>query len=164
MDTPIRALILDDDPMAQQILRTHLEAEIPGVAVTCRPYPDPRGDFDLYFLDNQFDGLDCAASLAKEIRKTTNEKLVIAFSGTLNSKVLKNLIKAGCDGVCDKTEPNDLPEALRIARNFAESLAQQPDSPPGPSGVIGAIRAISDLLREWNTRLDTQATNLNDAK
>lgn len=164
MNTPVRALILDDDPLAQQTLQAHLEAEIPGVSVTCRLEPDPQGDFDIYFLDNQFDGVDCAARLAKEIRQNTAEKLVIAFSGTLNSKILKSLINAGCDGVCDKTEPDDLPNALRIARNFADSLKSQPDAPPGPSGVIGAVRAISDLLREWNTRLDTQATRLNETK
>ncbi len=163
MTKTIRALILEDEPLAQQTLRALLMKEIPDLEVECRSHPNPEGDFDIYFIDNDFDGFDCAAKLAAEIRASGPDKLIMAFSGTLTAPILKELINEGCDGVCDKTAPDDLPMALMAAREYAEDLRRvltDEVEETSAKGLLGAIRSISELLKEWNTRLDTQQQNL----
>lgn len=164
MTKTISALILEDEPLAQQSIRALLLKEIPDLEVECRAHPDPSGDFDIYFIDNEFDGFDCAAGLAREIRSNGPDRLIMAFSGTLNAEILKELINEGCDGVCDKTAPDDLPMALMAARRYADNIRRQHKEETESGGIIGAIRSISELLREWNTRLDTQEKNLNSAE
>lgn len=164
MVKPIRALLLDDEPIFLQVLETQLTSEVEGLVIEKRETPDPSGEFDIYFIDNEFDGVPCAAHLAHEIRAKAPEALVIAFSGTLDAGVLKELLNAGCNGVCDKAVASDLPYALRAARKFAEDRLREATEPAGPVGFLGAIRAISELLKEWNSRLDSQERSLTDKR
>lgn len=166
MTKTIRALVLDDEPFSQEILCTLLGHEIPGMEIEGRTEPDPKGEFDIYIIDNDFGGVAMAAELARTIRAQQPTSLVLAFSGTLDAMTLKELINAGCDGVCDKSVDTDLPIALDIVRKYVDSLVSEPDPAsalPSGGGLFGAIRSISDLLREWNTRLETQQRGLDSA-
>lgn len=172
MTATIRALVLDDEPIFHAVLSRMLEATVPGIEVETRTDPDPSGEFDIYFIDNEFDQVHRAASLAEEIRRDHPNELVLAFSGTLNTDVLKGLINAGCNGVCDKSNPEDLPMAMTIVKEFVEGMeaaeavaAQQAEQVEQSGavrdkGIFGAIRSISELLREWNQRLDSQEASL----
>lgn len=161
MAQPIRALILDDQVWSQELLQSLLTEIFPSLEIECRSEPDPSGEFDLYFLDNDFDGRSLAGELAHDVRKVSPDSLVIAFSGTLTAQDLKELIKAGCDGVCDKSVPEDLPVTMEIVQTYLEALekiriAAQP-------GIIGAVKAISEMIGRWNHRLESQEKSLRGA-
>ena len=56
MNDPMRALLLDDDPWALELLSAHLEQRFPRLQVEARTAPDPSGAFDVYLIDNDFGG------------------------------------------------------------------------------------------------------------
>lgn len=146
-----RILILDDDPWAAQMLAARVCAARPDAEVQARTRPDVTGDFDVCFIDNDFDGRPMAAALARQVRAARPDALLIAFSGTLSADLLRELINTGCDGVADKTRPEELDAVLRIVDGHVRRLRR----PERSSGGLGsAIRGVAELLREWNTRLD----------
>jgi DNA-binding NarL/FixJ family response regulator len=143
-----RALLLDDDPWALELLTAHLAARFPELEVETRTRPEPSGGFDLYLIDNDFGGPLLAGDLARRIRSMAPEALIVAFSATLDAASLRALINAGCNGACDKSNPEELPELLGIVEAF---LAESPRRAGGIRGAIGEVRS---LLREWNRRLE----------
>lgn len=153
-----RAIVIDDDPFSRDFLKDFLNEAFPEMIVDTRENPVADGDYDIFFLDNDFDGQPMAGTLARSIRDRTDKGLVIAFSGTLDNEILKDLLNAGCNGVCDKTNPGDLPTVMRVVREFVAELESQ--STQGKGGILGAIRSISSLLSEWNRRLEDQEKDL----
>src|SRR5262249_17493069 len=98
----LRALLLDDDPYALEFLRAILAERYPGLDIDVRTEPDPTGEYDLYLLDDDFEGVRLAGKLARRIRAQRPEALILAFSASLDGQTLKDLLGAGCNGVCDK--------------------------------------------------------------
>jgi DNA-binding NarL/FixJ family response regulator len=143
-----RALLLDDDPWALELLSAHLRARFPDLVLETRTTPEPEGGFDLYLIDNDFGGPPLAGQLARRIRAVSPDALVVAFSATLCPDTLRSLINAGCNGACDKSDPAELQQLLDIVGSF---LAARPQPRRGLRGAIHDVRA---LLREWNRRLD----------
>jgi DNA-binding NarL/FixJ family response regulator len=111
---------------------------------------------NVYFIDNDFDGARCAGELARKIRVAHPNVLVIAFSATLDQDTLKELIHGGCDGVCDKSVPEDLPVAMNIVEEYVRALDSSGEGRKQKKGFLGAVHSIAQLLREWNSRLETQ--------
>ena len=95
--------------------------------------------------------------LYAEIRGRRPGALIVAFSAALDSSSLKHLINEGCNGACDKSEPSDLRRAMEIVARYVEHAAPAADSRARP-GMQGTLESIRGLLREWNTRLDRQAS------
>ena len=158
MAQPIRALILDDQVWSQKLLKGLLTEIFPNVEIECRSEPDPTGKFDLYFLDNDFHGELLAGKLAHDVRQVAPDSLIIAFSGTLTAHDLKELIKAGCDGVCDKSVPEDLPTTMEIVQTYLEALEKE--RMKAQPGIIGAVKSISEMIGRWNHRLERQEEDL----
>ena len=157
MSMKIKILLVDDDPMALSFLEFKLRSALPVFECETRTEPNIDGAFDIYFLDNDFQGRRVAAELASRIRQERPNALIIAFSGTLDSQTLKNLINAGCSGACDKSQPGDLDEALKVTRKYIDTLQRQRESEkPQRGGIVDAVRSIRGLLDSWNTRLDQQ--------
>jgi DNA-binding NarL/FixJ family response regulator len=152
MTPQIDALVLDDDVWSLRLVRGMLRECFPSLSVEVRDSPDAEGDFDIYFIDNDFNGELRAAQLAGQIRAAHPDALIIAFSAQLDSESLKALINAGCNGACDKAVPGDLARAMEIVRAFIQQRAATSDAP----GLRATIRSVKDLLREWNTRLERQ--------
>jgi DNA-binding NtrC family response regulator len=148
-----RALLLDDDPNALQLLTRILQRRFPTMAIESRSLPNPEGQFDLYLLDNEFDGACMAGTLASEIRSVRPNALIIAFSARLDAPTLKALVNAGCNGACDKADPRDVTRLLDIVDAYLTSRESASVQESG-SGYLGAIRSITELIREWNQRLD----------
>jgi DNA-binding NarL/FixJ family response regulator len=152
----MKALLLDDDPYALEFLRTLLSQRYPGLAIDVRTEPDPTGEYDIYLLDDDFEGVRLAGKLARRIRAQRPEALILAFSASLDAHTLKELLGAGCNGVCDKRVPNDLPEMFAaLDRCLAELDARRAEPPSDLSGryLLNTFRA---LFRAWNERLDGQ--------
>jgi N-acetylglucosaminyldiphosphoundecaprenol N-acetyl-beta-D-mannosaminyltransferase len=148
-----RALLVDDDPMALEHLELVLSSRFPDLEITTRRTPDVAGGFDFYFLDNDFEGELLAGKLAREIRATNEDALVVAFSGTLDVETLKRLINAGCDGACEKGAPASWRPILAMVE---ERLGAMVASHRREAGAFGGVRhaagSIRDLLQEWNER------------
>ena len=61
----------------------------------------------------------------------------------------------GCDGVCDKSAPEDLPQAMTIVKQYLEKLEEERSAKSG-KGIFNAVRSISKLINTWNHRLEKQ--------
>ena len=155
MSRQIRALILDDDVWALRLMTGMLLQCFPDLEVQPRDDPDPTGDFDIYFIDNYFNNVPVAVDLATKIRADHEESLIVAFSGSLDTSTLRRLVNAGCNGVCDKSDPTDLPRVMEVVGKYIDEITVP--TKPQKHGLVGAMGAISSLLHEWNSRLDDES-------
>jgi DNA-binding NarL/FixJ family response regulator len=156
MPPQIETLVIDDDVWSLRIMKGLLSECFPRMGGTVRDTPDPSGEFDIYFIDNEIEGRVMAAELAAAIRKDQPDALIIAYSGRLDGPTLKQLINAGCNGACDKSIPSDLAETMEITKAWIEQRLRQGREPVRGAGFVTAIRSMTDLLGEWNSRLDAE--------
>jgi DNA-binding NarL/FixJ family response regulator len=152
----LRALLLDDDDFALEFLEVFLSTRFPELEIETRKNPDPTGDFDLYFLDDDFEGVCLAGKLARRIRAQRPDAIIIAFSACLDGQTLKELLAAGCNGVCDKRVAKDLPAMLAALERCLEELEEQRKKPPTDLTGRYLLKIFRELFREWNRRLDLQ--------
>ncbi len=151
----VKALIVDDDPWSLRLLRGMLRECFPMLNVETRMTPAIESGYHIYLIDNDFSGHRCAVSMAREIRAVAPDSLVIAFSGQLDRATLVELLNAGCDGACDKSKLNEMPGAMQVIQRYCESLVVAQNNRSRGS-LREAVRAVADLIREWNTRLDIE--------
>jgi hypothetical protein len=156
MNDDVSALILDDNIWSLRLMKGMLQECFPDLRIEARDEPDISGGFDIYYIDNLFGDEPMAGRLAARIRAEHPEALVIAFSAALDRVSLKALIAAGCNGVCDKTDHEDLPTTMILTQRYIEEL-QAKRQRRGKGGFFGALRSIQALLREWNDRLEQEA-------
>jgi DNA-binding NarL/FixJ family response regulator len=152
----LKALLLDDDPYALEFLRAILSERYPGLAIDVRSEPDPTGEYDIYLLDDDFEGVRLAGKLARRIRAQRPEALILAFSASLDGQTLKELLGAGCNGVCDKRVPTDLPEMLAALDRCMGTLEEQHSEPPSDLSGRYLVKTFRELFRAWNQRLEEQ--------
>lgn len=155
-----RILIVDDDQDASEFLVFRLREAVPDVHIETRSEPDVSGGFDIYLLDNDFGGERHAGQLARRIRRVQRDALVIAFSAYLDAESLKQLINAGCDGACEKHEPVEVDQLMEVVRSFVASWTSNNKPQRSRKGLVETILSITELLREWNRRLDNQTRQL----
>jgi len=153
MAATFRALVIDDDPDALAWMSYTLNERFPELEVTTRELPDLSGRFDLYFIDNDFNGKRMAAELASAIRASNPQAMIVAFSASLDHRTLKLLVNAGCDGACEKSEPEDVGQMLGIVSAYLNRRRSETQE-KSTFGLMGAMHSIRNLLREWNRRLD----------
>jgi DNA-binding NarL/FixJ family response regulator len=153
----LRALLLDDDEFALDFLQALLQESYPDLEIEKRLKPDPSGEFDLYFLDDDFDGLRLAGQLARGIRAQRPEAVILAFSASLDRPTLKELLNAGCNGVCDKKVPSDMPLMLEALGRCITELDEQRRRPPDSLSGRYLVKTFRGLFHEWNLRLDRQS-------
>ena len=146
-------LIVDDDQDAAEWLQYLLQTRFPSAKIEIRLNPDASGTYDIFLIDNDFHGTCLAADLARAIRASNPHALIVAFSAYLDRQTLKQLVNLGCDGACDKSDPNDVERMSQIISAFVERSKKQPAAQS--TGFLGAVRSIGDLLRQWNQRLET---------
>jgi DNA-binding NarL/FixJ family response regulator len=152
----MKALLLDDDPYALEFLRAILSERYPGLEIHARSEPDPTGEYDVYLLDDDFEGVRLAGKLARRIRAQRPDALILAFSASLDDRTLKELLGAGCNGVCDKRVPADLPEMLEALDRCMTELEREHQRPPTDLTTRYLVNTFRDLFRAWNRRLDSQ--------
>jgi len=151
-DRAPRALLLDDDKYALEFLRAILNDRYPELEVDVRLEPDPSGRYDFYFLDDDFEGIRLAGKLARKIRATQPSAVILAFSASLDAPTLKELLGAGCNGVCSKKVPSDMPQMLAALDRCMEELKRS-RRPGAASSASNLLQTFRDLFREWNRRL-----------
>lgn len=147
------ALLVDDDPYALDHLEVILTTNFPELVIEKREEPDVSGDFDFYFLDNDFGGELVAPRLATSVRERQPEATIFAFSAALDVHSLKGLINAGCDGACDKADPSSWRPVIEHMRLRLREMADRHHrSSRAFGGVRHAAASIQILLQEWNER------------
>ena len=152
----LRALLLDDDEYALDFLQAILLERYPQLAIEKRLSPDPTGDFDLYFLDDDFEGVRLAGRLARRIRAQRPDAVILAFSASLDEPTLKELLNAGCNGVCDKKVPGDMPRMLEALDRCVEEVEEMRSLPPDNLSGRYLLNTFRELFQEWNRRLESQ--------
>ena len=152
----LRALLLDDDEYALELLQAILLERYPGLEIEKRLTPDATGDFDLYFLDDDFEGVRLAGRLARRIRAQRPEAVILAFSASLDLRTLKELLNAGCNGVCDKKVPADMPRMLDALDRCVEEIAERRNAAPVNLSGRFILNTFRELFQEWNKRLESQ--------
>lgn len=151
----IRTLILDDDPIAHDLLAYRLKQRFADMDIECRLDPKTAGDFDVYFVDNDFDGHLLAPDLVRQVRSRHPHAHIVVFSSVLDAATLKSLVNQGCDVACDKSKPSDIEHAMRsvekyLSKRLESSRLQRMQS----RGLLGTVHSIVELLRQWNRRLE----------
>lgn len=119
MSTPTSVLIVDDDLWCPRILETGLRQMIPDLLVTSRNEPEVSGHFDIYFIDDDFEGTRHATRLVRQTRDANPDALIIAFFD--DNHQIDALMKSGCDAACDKGSPADLSLAVRACVHFSDA-------------------------------------------
>jgi len=149
-------LILDDDPVMLKLLALRLKKRFPELRVETQQEPRAFGAYDIYILDNNFQGRPLAVDLAEHIKQQQPDSLVLALSGTLCATTLKRLLNCGCDGAFDKSIPSDIDllletisEQLNNTNQFVRKRAPQ-------ARVVDTARAIAGLIQDWNHRLELE--------
>jgi DNA-binding NarL/FixJ family response regulator len=151
----VRVLVLDDDPMAAAMIKARIHQYLPGSHVQLEAQPKASPGYDIYFIDNDFDGQAMGHDLIEEVRRLAPRALVVAFSGTLDAALLRRLMNLGCDAVCDKSHPEEFPDALRTVRDYVDLL--EVEARPNQNarlGLVDLVQSLRGLLKDWNRRLD----------
>ena len=150
-------LILDDDPVLLKLLEVKILTRYPDALVETRKKPVAVGFYDVYILDNDFQGRSLAADLAEEIKNNQPHSMVVALSGTLCNQTLKRLVNCGCDGAFDKSDPAELDLLMKSLDQYLQNFQDSSiDRKPGGPGLLETARSISNLIRDWNHRLELE--------
>lgn len=148
MSKPLSVLIVDDDRFASAMLRARWLQSMPEAEVSMRESADVSGAFDVYVIDNQFDGSALGESLVRTARRQSPGALIVAFSSSVDGVVAASLVGAGCDAVAEKTSDEDRELILELAGRYQAALADG-------DADDGSWRAAAvPLLRLWNRRLE----------
>jgi DNA-binding NarL/FixJ family response regulator len=119
--------------------------------------PDPKGNFDIFFVDNDFQGEPVASKLVSYIRKNHPGSLIVAFSATLDNSTLKELIEAGCNGAYDKSQDRDLKKLHTLVDTYLNQVYQKSNA---KFHFIDTLKSITLLIHEWNKRLHLNEISL----
>ncbi len=151
-------LLLDDDVFALEHMQLLLSTHFNEVVFEKRTQPDYSGQFDFYFIDHDFAGERIGPEIVTRIREQNSDALIFGFSANLDADTLRRLINAGCDGVCDKTEPDRWKPVLLLVRKRLEQVAKRHYRETSFfGGVRHAAGSIQSLLHEWNSRTQGRA-------
>ena len=144
--------IIDDDPFVVAHLKSALLRRIPEAGVLGIVEPVAPAGFDVYIVDQDFNGDSRGQDVVQRIRSFNPGSLVLAYSAHLDRDFLRALLREGCEGAFDKGSLEDLDAMIDIIEShFATSGSVE----IAVSGVGNTVRAISGLLHEWNLRLAT---------
>ena len=153
-----RMAILDDDPIVSKVMRVHLLNSFPEATVEVYNDPVVEPGFDIYFLDNDFNGRQLGLKLLRDIRRISPHALVVALSNTLDLETVTKLTNGGCNAVYNKRFPQNSDDARDVIRNYLAVLAQMRSRKNGFS-MADMIHSMKRLLGEWNQRLSDPSSS-----
>ncbi|MCK0067853.1 MULTISPECIES: hypothetical protein [Kordiimonas] len=146
-----KLLILDDDLHYTGMLALKLKARFPELKVSSSTQKTLIHGYDIYILDNDFNGQKCGARLAEQVREQAPDSLVIILSGTLELELLKRLVNCHTAGVFDKGNIDE----LQAMNELIEAYIQSENLKPTENKISFAetFSGISDMISEWNKKL-----------
>src|SRR5690606_37660203 len=124
----------------------------PDVIVITSDEPAAYGfDFDVFVVDCRSRGTD----ELRLLRAEAPAALFLGFVDGLDRDGVKALVNAGVEGVFDGGLPRDHDELVGRIRSVLTRDSAKQDT----SGVLGVMRSMADLVRQWNRRLDRLEVN-----
>lgn len=150
---PKRLLLIDDDPVASEILRLRILQECPLLEISVIHDPVAPPGYDLYVVDLNIAAQQDGMRLAESITVTTPAAQVFLLSSHLAVPVLKRAIGVSCAGAFDKRESDDIAALLRA---ITAAVARDGEEEPPPRRNL--LRDMTALIREWNRRISAEQT------
>lgn len=150
-----KILVVDDDPVVTRVIGQHLRVTFPDCEVNVSNKPEILPGYNVYFIDNDFDGQHMAKVLLEQARQLAPHSLVVALSSTLTMEDLQILVNLGCNAVYSKQSPHKSEDAKEVVRQYLTILKERQLS-HGPNGFLELLRSIKGLLSQWNQRLGKQ--------
>ncbi len=144
--------IIDDDRISSVMMKTRLESQFPGIEIQLSNNPIILPNYDVYLIDNDFEGESLATTLLREIREINPNALVVAMSSTLDQSELECLVNGGCNAVYNKTRPTDSKPVFEVIENYLNVLQKLKKAKNGQS-VSRVINSLQELIEQWNQRL-----------
>jgi hypothetical protein len=135
------------------LLEEKLNARFPELSIVSSAEPVLHDDFDVYIIDNDFNGVECCADAVERARIANPASLIVSFSSHLNVPTLKRLIDHGCDAVFEKGRPEELENLIAsVGTYFAGGHPGYAKAQPGRR-TNGLVRELTTLVSSWNDRL-----------
>ncbi|MCH6258095.1 response regulator [Puniceicoccaceae bacterium K14] len=154
-DYRLRILIIDDDPVVTKVLGHRMQVSYPGVEVTVANDPVVEAGYDIYFIDNDFDGEKMAHALMREIREIAPQALIVALSSTLDLKTLRDMVNRGCCAVYDKCSQEASEEAHKVIKRYIEEVKRSKSPSRTRTNFKSIMDSMKDLLGSWNQCLSS---------
>lgn len=149
-----RLLLIDDDPVASEILLLRIAQSCPLVTATAISDPVAPPGYDLYVVDLNFAGRQEGVRIVESIAATTPGANVFLLSSYLDVEALKRAMGVQCAGAFDKRDPEDVTALLRVISELAsQELPSQAEAAQVRRSLIGDMTA---LIREWNRRISAE--------
>jgi len=146
-----KLIILDDDQHYAGMLGLQIKHRFPELAVTSSNKGDVPAGYDVYILDNDFNGTKKGARLAEKARSLSPESLVLVVSGTLEISLLKRLVNCHAAGAFDKSKTDDIESMFTLVEKYLETPVIKREQ--SKASLKSTLKGISHLLSEWNERL-----------
>ncbi|MEE4298328.1 MAG: hypothetical protein V2J24_02700 [Pseudomonadales bacterium] len=152
--TPLRIAIIDDDPFVAAHLKIALAERLPSARLFTIEEPVAPAGYDVYVIDNDFGGRAFGGELHDRVRAVAPDALILGYSAELDTGFLRRLMRGGVRDAYDKESPADR-DALVLAI-VEEQERRRAGQRRGSLPAREVIRAVADLLREWNLRLNAR--------
>ena len=146
-ERPIRAVVIDDDPIVALCMRERVASKFKDVIVEtqCEPtIQEPA--YDIYIIDNEFDGVVKGPELVKRINVVNENALIVAMSGTLTPDMLTILVNRGCNGIYDKRNPGDNDTVFDVILGYINRLKHTRER----DNAIDSMSFRTLLKYKWN--------------
>jgi DNA-binding NarL/FixJ family response regulator len=147
---PAKLALLDDDPVACEILRARLRAACPDIEVVVLGEPVVVPGFDIYVIDNSFGGIKQGSRLSEAIATVAPRAALFILSSFLEVELLKRALGSSCRGAFEKGNASDINSLVAAIAEFVADPSRLAPERPRPRGMFADIAA---LIGEWNARL-----------
>ena len=142
-----RILVATDDSELARRLAERLRQAFPDSIVISSGDPAAYGfDFDVFVIDCRARGTD----ELRLLRAEAPDALFLGFVDDLDRDSLKAFVNAGVEGLFDAALARDHDELVGRIRSVLTRDSTNQDT----SGLLGVMRSMADLVRQWNRRLD----------
>jgi DNA-binding NarL/FixJ family response regulator len=142
-----RTLVAHDDGAQAQAIAGRLRAAFPDMLVVTTDDPLGHGhDFDVLIVDCRTRGPD----LLRLLRAESPDALILGYADGVERAALKDLVNAGLDGLFEAAVQADADLLVGSIRAHVTRRAEAPHT----QGLLGVMRSMADLVRQWNRRLD----------
>jgi DNA-binding NarL/FixJ family response regulator len=149
-----RLLLIDDDPVASEILLLRIRQSCPLVTASVVHDPVAPPGYDIYVVDLNFGNRQEGVRLAESIATTTPGADVFLLSSFLDVEALKRAMGVQCSGAFDKRNREDVSALMRM---ISEVSAQEPpELAARPQRKPNLFSEMAALIREWNKRISAE--------
>jgi CheY-like chemotaxis protein len=151
-----RILVLDDSLVHCKAMAAKLQTLIVAchVDTTCEPLAPPG--YDVYIVDNEFDGKECAQELVRSIKMHSPSALIILCSSSMDYAKLSRAMNKGADAIIDKTRYEDFLDTLEIITEYLNAL-RSCGKRLGPISQMNAtVRSIREVISQWSAHMESQ--------